>query len=319
MEQAASDVLATPEVGRIVDSALAGPLPEEVARSLAEHDVLERVVAELLAASDLERVVEAVLEDERTERIGRQVVASPVFERIVADTVETVLKREVLSRALESPEFHRALGQVLASPEIRAALTGQTRSLGEEMVAGARARASELDEAVERRTRRWLHRRPAADLVPPGPGAFGGLPSRSVAFVIDLVLAQLGFLALAGTLGLVASLVGTLRPAWLVGVLAGVGWGLVVGSYFVLFWSLSGQTPGLRLLHLRVDHDGRPPGLGRSLVRLVGIGLSIVPMFAGFLPILADDRRRGLADYLAGTVVRREDVGTPLRAASPGA
>ena len=36
---------------RIVDSALAGPLPEEIARSLVRHRVIERVVAELAATA----------------------------------------------------------------------------------------------------------------------------------------------------------------------------------------------------------------------------------------------------------------------------
>ena len=48
---------------------------------------------------------------------------------------------------------------------------------------------------------------------------------------------------------------------------------------------------------------GRPPSIGRSLVRLVGLVLAIVPMFAGFIPVLFTERRRGLPDFLAGTVV----------------
>jgi hypothetical protein len=38
-------------------------------------------------------------------------------------------------------------------------------------------------------------------------------------------------------------------------------------------------------------------------VRLIGLLLAIIPMFAGFLPVLFDRRRRALQDYLAGTVV----------------
>ena len=49
--------------------------------------------------------------------------------------------------------------------------------------------------------------------------------------------------------------------------------------------------------------DGSPPSIGRSLVRLIGLLLSIVPLFAGFVPVLFTERRRGLADFLAGTVV----------------
>jgi uncharacterized RDD family membrane protein YckC len=72
----------------------------------------------------------------------------------------------------------------------------------------------------------------------------------------------------------------------------------------VLFWSTAGQTPGMRLMGLRVmTRRGEHPGVARSVVRLVGLGLAIVPLFLGFLPVLVDAQRRGLHDFLAGTVV----------------
>ena len=72
----------------------------------------------------------------------------------------------------------------------------------------------------------------------------------------------------------------------------------------MLFWTAAGQTPGMRLMRLRVsNHHGQPPSLGRSVVRFLGLLLAIVPLFAGFLPVLVDDRRRGLHDFLAGTTV----------------
>ena len=90
--------------------------------------------------------------------------------------------------------------------------------------------------------------------------------------------------------------------------LGAAGWALVSGTYFVLFWTAAGQTPGMRLMRLRVsDHRGQPPSLGRSVVRFVGLGLAIVPRCAGFLPVLFDDRRRGLQDCLAGTTVLSVD------------
>ena len=308
LEQAADDVLASPPVGRVVDSALAGPLPEDLARSVANHQVVERVAAELLDSIDVEAMVKAALEDGRLERAGRQLVQSPAFERIAADAVESLLRPELLKRVLESPEVQQALGEAASSPAVRAALTRQTRSLAEEMTDGLQRRTLVLDESSERTARRWLRRPPAAAVSPPGPAAFGGLPTRAVSLTIDLVLAHLSLVVLAGTIGLVSSLVGTLRPVWLVDVLAGLGWALIAGSYFIGFWTLVGQTPGMRLMHLRVERDGGPPGVARSIVRLFGLLLSIVPLFAGFLPVLFDDRRRGLADFLAGTVVRREDA-----------
>ena len=44
----------------------------------------------------------------------------------------------------------------------------------------------------------------------------------------------------------------------------------------------------------------------RSFVRFVGLILAIVPLFAGFLPVLVDGRRRALQDFLSGTVVLDE-------------
>ena len=68
----------------------------------------------------------------------------------------------------------------------------------------------------------------------------------------------------------------------------------------------------MRLLRVRVlGPDGNPPSLGRSLVRLVGLVLAIVPLFAGFVPVLFTARRRGLPDFLAGTVVVYDDIVSP--------
>ena len=85
-------------------------------------------------------------------------------------------------------------------------------------------------------------------------------------------------------------------------------WVAVVATYFVLFWSTAGQTPAMRILRLRVlGDDGLPPRLGRSMLRLVGLGLAIVPLFAGFLPALFEHRRRALPDFFGGTVVLYTD------------
>jgi uncharacterized RDD family membrane protein YckC len=48
---------------------------------------------------------------------------------------------------------------------------------------------------------------------------------------------------------------------------------------------------------------GEPVHLWTAVVRLAGMLLAALPLFAGFLLILIDDRRRGLQDRLARTVV----------------
>jgi len=154
----------------------------------------------------------------------------------------------------------------------------------------------------------------AATPIQPGLTArvpYAGIATRAVALAIDLAIVHAVVLVGAGLLGLVASLVGDLRPDWLVATLAGAAWALSVTVYFVLFWSVTGQTPGLRAMGLRVAVGTANPSLGRAVLRLVGLVLAIVPLFAGFLPVLFDRRRRGLHDYLAGTVVLYVDRAQP--------
>jgi uncharacterized RDD family membrane protein YckC len=140
-----------------------------------------------------------------------------------------------------------------------------------------------------------------------------GLATRALALAIDVAIAQAIVFAGGAVLALVASLVGDLElDTTLDRVLVACAWAVTVGVYFVTFWSTVGQTPGMRVMDVRVTTaGGEPPGVGRSFVRLVGLGLAIIPLFAGFLPVLVDDRRRGLHDFIAGTVVLHGGVEPP--------
>jgi len=276
LEEAADEVLSAPEIARIVDRALAGSLPEEFARSLVRHSVLERIVAELAASGELERLAIAAL-------------ASP----------QTL---ELTDRVLASEETQRALRHIASSPELREAIASQTTGLAEETIAGVRAYAARLDDRAER-----VVRRPPRTERP----TFAGIATRAIALATDAAVTTVLFMSVAGIAALVASLVGGLRPQWLVGVLLTLGWVLIAGAYFVLFWSAAGQTLGMRLLGVRVRTlAGDIPSIGRSLVRLVGLVLAIVPLFAGFVPVLFTKQRRGLPDFLARTVVHYDDRDT---------
>ena len=150
---------------------------------------------------------------------------------------------------------------------------------------------------------------------------YAGIVSRTVALAIDAGALTVGFAVASGVLGLILSLFTAVEVSSPGAVLGAAGlWSLVVANYFVLFWTLAGETPGMRLMALRVvGGTGEPPRLGRSLVRLVGMILAAIPFFAGYALILIDDRRRGLQDMLAGTVVvyaPKSSVRTPPPAAA---
>ena len=84
-------------------------------------------------------------------------------------------------------------------------------------------------------------------------------------------------------------------------------------GYFVVFWSSTGETPGDRVMRIRVcmADSGEPPHPARALARFGALILAVIPLFAGLLPILTDDRRRGLHDRLTRTVVVAMPEETP--------
>ncbi len=288
---------------RVLDEVLAGPLPEAFARSIVEHRVIERFAAELSKRGDLEGMAVSALESEQADQLVKKVLASPALEKMLVDAVEGPLPRELANRMLRDPEVQRAIRQIVAQ---------QTTGFAEEAAEAVRSRAAVADGRAERLPRRLLGKGPRTGDVP-----YAGIGRRGVALAADAVLANLLFVVGAALVQLVASLFGGLRPHWLAGTIAGVAWFLVVIGYFVAFWSGTGQTPGMAVMHLRLrDRHGTPPGVVRSLVRFVGLVLAIVPLFAGCLPALVDDRRRALQDFLAGTVVvYAEDARLPPRAA----
>jgi uncharacterized RDD family membrane protein YckC len=132
-----------------------------------------------------------------------------------------------------------------------------------------------------------------------------GLVTRAVSWVIDAVLINAVAIGVGVGIGLVASLfhipseVKTLLEA-----AAATVYVLWTAAYFVGFWSITGQTPGSRVMQVRlVTPDAGRLKPGRAFVRWIGMNLAAIPLFAGFVPIVFDDQRRGFADWLAHTRV----------------
>jgi len=142
-----------------------------------------------------------------------------------------------------------------------------------------------------------------------------GFVTRVLGLAIDIVIVNVIMLAIGSAIAWVGSVLGVQFDAEtpIVAGLAAAGW-LVVGSvYLVGFWSLTGQTPGMRFMGIHVtDRRGATPSLVRSLRRLVGFYLAALPFGAGFLLVLVDDQRRGLHDRIARTLVVH-DTDHPVR------
>lgn len=89
---------------------------------------------------------------------------------------------------------------------------------------------------------------------------------------------------------------------------------LIFAGYFIVFeWLWSGQTPGKRLLKLRViREDGRPitlwEAIARNLLRIFdAVPGFVLPVYSiGLITIFLSGRDQRIGDMFAGTVVIRE-------------
>jgi uncharacterized RDD family membrane protein YckC len=140
---------------------------------------------------------------------------------------------------------------------------------------------------------------------------YAGLVTRLIAFAIDAAIINLVAVLVGAVAALVASILpeSPARDDTLVAI-GGVAFGVWCVGYFVAFWTTTGQTPGNRAMRIRVVRaNGSRLRPRHAVARLVGIVLS-VPLLAGFVPILVTERRRGLYDWLAGTVVVFSEAGS---------
>ncbi len=146
---------------------------------------------------------------------------------------------------------------------------------------------------------------------------YAGLVTRTIAFALDAALVDFVALVVGVVLGLGLSILHL--PAavrHVLEVLGGVAWVLWCFSYFGFFWSTTGQTPGNRALGIRVvdARTGGPLRPGRAVLRFGCVLLAALPLLAGFVIMLWDDRRRCLQDRMTRTVV----VDTTAREAGTG-
>jgi uncharacterized RDD family membrane protein YckC len=132
-------------------------------------------------------------------------------------------------------------------------------------------------------------------------GRAAGFTSRSLALAVDCLI-------VAGVSASLAFLVSAINDVF-VGTNSFVtfaGAGVVVVfqfSYWVLSWSLSGRTPAMAVLGLRViRRDGRTLSIWRSVIRLVVLSTSIV-LLVGPVWLLVSRNRRGLHDLACGSSV----------------
>ncbi len=146
-----------------------------------------------------------------------------------------------------------------------------------------------------------------------------GVGSRAAAAFIDYAICIATFLAvIVAFLQLPVRVGGTSSRdssgAWVMAVL-GVVQVAILWRYYVLFEALGdGQTPGKRIMKLRVVKDGGlPVTFEASAIRNVVRAIDLQPIFLyaiGLVTIIANARGKRLGDMAAGTIVVKEDLVT---------
>ncbi len=144
--------------------------------------------------------------------------------------------------------------------------------------------------------------------------ALAGPGSRAAAYFIDLVLMSIISQILSNLIVFIITTtmkgLSTASEVW-AGAIAGIILFALYNGYFIGFeWLMNGQTPGKRLLHVRVIKEG---GYGlrlfdtllRNLLRVI----DFVPLFygIGLVSLLLTRNCQRLGDLVAGTLVVHQD------------
>jgi uncharacterized RDD family membrane protein YckC len=258
---------------------------EEAIVSAVESEAVERAMARVLEGPVVEEAVQGALESE-------------AVKRAILDAMDSELVDEVWRRLLASEEAQQLVERIAGAPEVRAAISAQGVGLIEDIGRTIGSLTRRADGGFENVVRRIFFRARRLQ-----PTVHAGFVSRALAYVIDGVFVNLGFAALAA----LASLVDQIFSG---GGGGGSGFAIAVGStiwvlmgslYLVGFWSLAGQTPGMRFVGIRID-PGRLP-FGRSVRRLLGLYLSVVTFGIGFLGIVFREARLGWEDRFSASAV----------------
>ena len=264
---------------------------------VAEATGIDQAVEDLAA----DAVVRA-LESPAAERAIAQALESAAVERSINRAIDSEMIDRVWERLLASEEVQQLIERIASAPEIRQAIAAQSFGLIDDIGAQIGRIARHVDDVIERIVRRIL-RRPEREQ----PAQQAGLFSRALAFLVDAAIVNGIFFLTATLLALAIDAVFNVDRASTAGTLVfgSLTWILVTSTYLVGFWGLSGETPGMRFLDLRLyGPDGPRLGFRRSVRRLVGAVLGAIPLGLGFWIALFGEQRLTFADRFSDTQMR---------------
>ena len=283
---------------------------ERVARAAGVDRLLneaaEEAIVRALESPAVIRAIERVLV---SDALGAEVDTDEA-RQIIRRALESETAEAVWSEVLESQQVQMLIERIARAPEVRAAIAAQGAGLIKDAGVRLTVISERLDDAMERITR-------PRDSDSETDQA--GLATRAIAAAIDLALLFAGYSLLSGVFAsLIADIFGSPLSSVSVIVLAAIGV-IGAGAIFATFWALTGQTPGMRFLAIRVTYRGsRDLTFGRAVWRVLAVILSLLPLGLGYLAILRDPYRRAWADRMTGTEVCYDSVARAAARARAG-
>ncbi|HEX3040715.1 MAG TPA: RDD family protein [Solirubrobacterales bacterium] len=300
MENGASQNGRTPIPARLLGVGFKGARTVTKATGIdrAVEVAAEEAIVAAVESQAVERAMARVLEGPVVQEAVEGALGSDAVKKAVLEAMDSELVDEVWKRLLASDQAQQLVERIAEAPEVRAAISAQGMGLVEDIGRTIGSLARRLDSRFERIVRRIFFRAPRVL-----PTDRAGAVSRGLAMLVDGVFVNLAFTAFIALVTLVGNAFGGNGEG-------GTGLAIAVGStawlsfgaiYLVGFWSLAGQTPGMRFLGIRLDGERLP--LRRAVRRLIGLGLAGLAFGLGFLGIVFRERRQAWDDRMSGTEV----------------
>lgn len=258
--------------------------------------VAEETLVQAIESEAVQRAIARVPEGPALEEAIARALESPAVEAAVLDALDSDLIDKAWDKLLASDEAQRLVERIAEAPEIRSAIASQGIGLVEDIGRQLGGVSRDIDDVIERVLRRVIRRPQRTERTDRA-----GLLTRGLALGLDFGVINLAFIGVSALISLIFGQFKGSTGA----IVIGTGTWIVIGSlYLTTFWSLAGQTPGMRLLGVCIEADGsRRIGLRRSFRRLGGLAIALIPFGLGLIGVVASDDRRGLHDRTAGTVV----------------
>jgi uncharacterized RDD family membrane protein YckC len=282
-----------PPVARLLSAGAkgAGRVAHATGVDRALDEAVEEAILRALRSPAVGRAIERAMAS-HAEAVG---LSSDELARIVKQVLESEAAEQAWGEVLASREVQMLIERIAVAPEIRSAIAAQGAGLITEIGVKLTRLTEAFDDALERIVRRDQ---------PDSETNQAGLATRLVAFAIDFGLLFAVYSLASGVIASVVSFAFGSSLSLVGAVVVGVIAYLLGGAVLVLFWSLGGQTPGMRFLSIRLLQDGsRDVTLGRAIKRVFALVVALLPLGLGYFWILRNPSRHAWHDTMTGTEV----------------